>query len=33
MDEGMNPAIGVDPAAALAAAARAQARLETADKK
>src|SRR5215831_9675428 len=33
MEEGENPAVGVDPAQALAAAARAQARLETADKK
>jgi F-type H+-transporting ATPase subunit epsilon len=32
-EEGLNPALGVDPAAALAAAARAQARLDTADKK
>jgi hypothetical protein len=29
----MNPALGVDPGAALAAMARAQARLDTADKK
>jgi F-type H+-transporting ATPase subunit epsilon len=33
LEEGINPAIGVDPAMALAAAARAQARLDTADKK
>jgi F0F1-type ATP synthase epsilon subunit len=32
-EEGMNPALGVDPGAALAAMARAQARLDTADKK
>jgi F-type H+-transporting ATPase subunit epsilon len=32
-EEGMNPALGVDPAAALMAIARAQARLDTADKK
>ena len=33
MEDGENPAVGVDPAQALAAAARAQARLETAEKK
>jgi F-type H+-transporting ATPase subunit epsilon len=33
MEEGENPAIGVDPAVSLSAAARAQARLETAEKK
>jgi F-type H+-transporting ATPase subunit epsilon len=32
-EEGINPALGVDPAVALAAAARAQARLDTANKK
>jgi F-type H+-transporting ATPase subunit epsilon len=33
MEEDQNPAEGVDPAAALAAIARAQARIDTADKK
>jgi F-type H+-transporting ATPase subunit epsilon len=32
-DEGLNPALGVDPGAALLAMARAQARLETAEQK
>ena len=32
-DEGLNPALGVDPGAALEAMARAQARLEAAEKK
>ena len=31
-DEGLNPALGVDPAVALSAAARAQARLDTVEK-
>jgi F-type H+-transporting ATPase subunit epsilon len=33
VEEGINPATGMDPASALAAAQRAQARLETAEKK
>ena len=33
LEDGINPALGVDPAAALEAMARAQARLDTAEKK